>query len=350
MEGTMRAAVFTGEYKEGDRVSPLEIRNVPIPQILRPDHMIGKILVCSICGTDVHMTNVPAGYPATKGTILGHELVAEVVEVGSGVTQFKVGDRFVVNPNEYCGTCHYCKNNLPNECETMEAMGIDVDGGFAEYVRVAEKMAFKVPENLDTNLAAYAEPLACIVNGAAKLRVNPAESVCVIGAGPIGLIFIQLLKAAGAKPIISVEPNAMRRDYALKCGADYVIDPINENTKQRVDEITGGYGVKYSIDVVGNQFPAALDVIGKGGTVLLMGNNARANPPIIQSQIVYKEARILGTWLANASFEQAVNLLASGVLNLEFMITGTYPLEQVNEAIQNLREGKGVEVLVDPRL
>ena len=342
MKETMRAAVFEGEGR-------LTLKEVPVPKIERPDQMIGKIEVCSICGTDVHMTNVPAGYPATPGTILGHELVATVVEVGEGVTQFKAGDRFVVNPNEYCGACYYCKNNLPNECEKIEAMGIDVDGGFAEYVRVAEKMAFKLPETLPTPIAAYAEPLACVINGAQKIRVNPAESVCVIGAGHVGLLFIQLLKAAGAKPIIAVEPNAMRRDYAIKCGADVCVDPMAEDVREVVKELTQ-IGVDYAIDVVGNQMPVTIDVIRKGGTCLLMGNNARANPNIVQSLITYKEAKVLGTWLANASFGQAVKLLDSGLLNLEFMITHTLPLEEIHEAIDLLRRGEGVEVLVDPNL
>lgn len=342
MKETMRAAVFEGEGR-------LVLKEVPVPKIERPDQMIGKIEVCSICGTDIHMTNVPAGYPATPGTILGHELVASVVEVGASVTQFQVGDRFVVNPNEYCGACYYCKNNLPNECEKIEAMGIDVDGGFAEYVRVAEKMAYKLPETLPTPIAAYAEPLACVLNGAAKIRVNPAESVCVVGAGPVGLLFIQLLKAAGAKPIIAVEPNAMRREYALKCGADVCVDPAAEDVREVVSKLTQ-IGVDYAIDVVGNQMPVTLDVIRKGGTCLLMGNNARANPNIVQSLITYKEARVLGTWLANASFGQAVKLLDSGLLHLDFMITHTLPLEEIHEAIDLLRRGEGVEVLVDPNL
>ena len=126
----MRAAVFEGEGK-------LVLKDVKKPVIERADQIIGEIEVCSICGTDVHMTNVPPGYPATPGTILGHELVAKVVEVGEGVTAFKEGDRFVVNPNEYCGSCVYCRKNLPNECQNIQAMGIDVDGGFAEYVRVS---------------------------------------------------------------------------------------------------------------------------------------------------------------------------------------------------------------------
>lgn len=194
-----------------------------------------------------------------------------------------------------------------------------------------------------------AEPLACVINGAQKIRVNPAESVCVIGAGPVGLLFIQLLKAAGAKPIIAVEPNAMRRDYAIKCGADVCVDPMAEDVREVVKELTQ-IGVDYAIDVVGNQMPVTIDVIRKGGTCLLMGNNARANPNIVQSLITYKEAKVLGTWLANASFGQAVKLLDSGLLNLEFMITHTLPLEEIHEAIDLLRRGEGVEVLVDPNL
>lgn len=315
----MRAAVFEGEGK-------LVLKDVKKPVIERADQIIGEIEVCSICGTDVHMTNVPPGYPATPGTILGHELVAKVVEVGEGVTAFKEGDRFVVNPNEYCGSCVYCRKNLPNECQNIQAMGIDVDGGFAEYVRVAEKMAFKIPEDMPAHIAAFAEPLACVIYASRKINVNPGESVAIIGAGPIGMLFIQLMKASGAYPIISVEPNAVRREYALKCGADY------------------------AIDVVGSQMMAAIHAIRKGGAVLLFGNNAAAIPAVIQSQITYKEARVLGTWLANASFDHAIKILASGVLKLDFLVTHTLPLEEIHEAIDILRRGEGVEVLVDPRI
>ncbi|HWR22122.1 MAG TPA: alcohol dehydrogenase catalytic domain-containing protein [Feifaniaceae bacterium] len=338
----MKAAVF-------EREGVLTLKEVERPKILKADDIIGEVSVCSICGTDVHMTNVPAGYPATPGTILGHELVAKVVEAGPNVKGFAVGDRFVVNPNEYCGTCRYCKKNLPNECENVLAMGIDVDGGFAEYVRVSEKMAFKIPESMPDSIAAFAEPLACAINATRKIRVNPSESVVVIGAGPIGMLFIQLMKASGAYPIISVEPNPIRRGYALKCGADYALDPINQDTKAEVLKLTE-IGADYAIDVVGSQMMTAIDVIRKGGSCLLFGNNAKAAPTVTQSQITYKEARVLGTWLANASFDQAVKLLDSGVLNLEFLVTHTLPLTEIHEAIDLLRRGEGVEVLVDPRI
>ena len=338
----MKAAVFEG-------VGVLTLRDVPKPEIQKPDDIIGRIEVCSVCGTDVHMTNVPPGYPATPGTILGHELVATVEQVGSGVRTFRPGDRFVVNPNEYCGTCVYCRRNLPNECEHIQAMGIDVDGGFAEYVRVSEKMAFRIPPDMPREIAAFAEPLACVINASRKLRVQPGESVVVIGAGPIGMLFIQLMKAAGAGPIVSVEPNALRRDYALRCGADYAIDPAAEDTKAAVLRYTD-IGADYAIDVVGSQMMVAVDVIRKGGACLLFGNNAKAAPAVTQSQITYKEARVLGTWLANASFDAAVRLLASDTLHLDFLVTHTLPLREIHEAIDLLRRGEGVEVLVDPNL
>lgn len=338
----MRAAVFEGE-------GVLNLKEVERPAVQKGDDIIGKVELCSICGTDVHMTNVPAGYPATPGTILGHELVATVVEKGDGVQGFEIGDRFVVNPNEYCGICAYCRKNLPNECQNIQAMGIDVDGGFAEFVRVSEKMAFKIPETMSNEIAAFAEPLACVINASRKIRVNPSESVVVIGAGPIGMIWIQLMKAAGAYPIISVEPNPVRRDYAKRCGADYVMDPTGEDTVQRVMEITE-IGADYAVDVVGSQIKTALDVIRKGGACVLFGNNAKASAEIAQSQITYKEARVLGTWLANASFDQAVKMLGSGTLNLEFLVTHTLPLEEIHEAIDLMRRGEGVEVFVNPNL
>ena len=162
-------------------------------------------------------------------------------------------------------------------------------------------------------------------------------------------MFPRAMKAAGAYPIISVEPSTLRRDYAVKCGADFTIDPMTQNTKDEVMKITG-IGADYAIDVVGSQMMVAIDVIRKGGACLLFGNNAKAAPVVTQSQITYKEARVLGTWLANASFDQAVKMLAANTLNLKFLVTHTLPLEQIHEAIDLLRRGEGVEVLVDPSL
>lgn len=338
----MRAAVF-----EGNGV--LKIREVDKPAIQKPDDLIVQIELCSICGTDVHIMSVPPGYIAEPGTILGHELVGKIVEVGEGVRSLKPGDRIVSNPNDYCGVCDYCQKNLPNLCENIIPMGIGADGGFAEYVRVSEKVAHKISDNLPSEIAAFAEPLACLVNGKNKIPVSPGDSVLVMGAGTIGLMFVQMMKACGASPIIVSEPAPLRREFALKCGADYVVDPIAEDLDAFVKSIVR-IGVDYAIDVVGSQIMTGVKSVRKGGTVLLFGFNAHAKPEVPQHQITNREVSVLGTWIANASFPTAVKILESGVLNLKPLITHTLPLEKTAEGIEILRRGEGIEIFIDPRL
>lgn len=342
MSGMMRAAVF-----EGDGV--LKIKNVDKPTIHKPDDLIVEIEVCSICGTDVHIMSVPPGYIADPGTILGHELVGKVVEVGDKVTTLKVGDRVVTNPNDYCGVCVYCQHNLPNLCENIIPMGIGADGGFAEYVCVSEKVAHKISDDLPAEIAAFAEPLACLVNGKNKIPVSPGDSVLVMGAGAIGLLFTQVMKACGAYPVIVSEPAEMRREFAKKCGADFVVNPMEEDVEQFVHEKTG-IGVDYAIDVVGSQIWEGIKSVRKGGTVLLFGFNGKAKPCFEQYHITNREVAVLGTWIANASFPQAVKILESGVLDLKPLITHVLPLDKTEEGIETLRKGEGIEILIDPRI
>lgn len=342
MEGKMRAAVFEGE-------GVLKIKEVDIPQITKPDDVIVEVEACSICGTDVHIMSVPPGYIATPGTILGHELVGKVVETGSGVKNLKVGDRVVSNPNDYCGVCYYCQHNLPNLCENIIAMGIEADGGFAEYVRLSEKVAHKIADDLPAEIASFAEPLACLMNGKNKIPVNPGDSVLVMGAGTIGLLFVQIMKAAGAFPIIVSEPKALRRDFALKSGADFVVDPLTDDLEQFVLDKTG-IGVDYAIDVVGSQIWEGIKAVRKGGTVLLFGFDGKAKPCFELYHVTNKEVSVLGTWLANASFPQAVKILESGMLNLEQLITHKLPLEETEEGIAILRRGEGIEMLIYPNM
>lgn len=338
----MKAAVF-------ESIGVLKIKEVDVPKIQKGDDIICKVEVCSICGTDVHIMAVPPGYIAEPGTILGHELVAEVVETGESVKTLKKGDRIVVNPNDYCGVCRYCRMNLPNQCESIIPMGIGADGGFAEYVRMSEKVAHKIPADMKAEIAAYAEPLACAVNGINKLRANPGESAVVIGGGPIGLLFVQLLKQSGVGPLIVSEPSENRREFAKKCGADYVVDPAKQDLAEFVLEKTG-LGADMCIEVVGSQLPAAVDAVRKGGKVLLFGVNAKAFPEVQQRLITIKEISVLGTWLANATFPRAVEILAGGKLTLDFMVTHVLPLEKTLEGIELLKTGEGVEILIDMRL
>ena len=340
MKEKMRAAVFKGE-------GILRIEEVDVPKIQNPDDIIVKVELCSICGTDVHIMSVPPGYVATPDTILGHELVGEIAAAGDGVKTLKVGDRVVSNPNDYCGVCQYCKMNLPNFCENLKPMGIGVDGGFAEYVKITEKVAYKIADDLPAEIAAFAEPLACFMNGRQKLNIKPGDSVLICGAGAIGIMAVQIMKNSGAYPIIVSEPSESRRKVAKETGADIVVDPFNENLNGIVMDATG-IGVDFSLDMVGSQMGTCLENTRKSGTVLLFGLNSKAEMSLHQVDITTREIFVLGTWLANATFPVAVKILESGALNLKPLITHTMPLDKVFEGIELLGKGEGIEILIDP--
>ena len=340
MKDRMRAAVFEGE-------GVLKIKEVDVPKIKRGDEIIVKIELCSICGTDVRIMAVPPGYVAKPNTILGHELCGTVVEVGADVKTIKVGDRVVCNPNDYCGVCKYCKANLPNFCENIIAMGIEADGGFAEYVKITERVAHKISGKLPAEYAAFAEPLACLLNGKNKIPVSPGDSALVCGAGSIGLMFLQIVKASGACPVIVLEPSAFRRDVAKQCGADIVVDPFNDDLEEIVKAHTG-IGVDYALDVRGSQLPECFKNVRKGGTILLFGLNSKAEFNLHQIDITMREVKVLGTWLANATFPTAVKILESGKLNLKPLITHVLPLGELLQGIELLKKGEGIEILIDP--
>ena len=180
-----------------------------------------------------------------------------------------------------------------------------------------------------------------------KLNIQPGESVCVIGGGPIGLIFVQILHAAGASPIIVSEPDKFRREVAKKCGADITIDPLQEDISTIVNSKTAS-GVDAVIEVVGSQLPTAIEVVRKGGRILLFGFNTKAEPAVTQHKIILKEITIIGSWIAKNTFPAAINILEKKILNLEMLITHELALENILQGIEALKTGKGIEIIIKP--
>lgn len=335
----MIAAVFESEGN-------LVLKEVDVPRVGRPDQVLLQVEAVSICGTDVHITAVPPGYIATPNTILGHEFVGTVVELGANVHHLQLGDRVVVNPNDYCGVCAYCRKNMPNECEHIEALGIDYDGAFAKYCRVSGKVAYKISKDVPVDVAACAEPLACAVNGLKKVHVIPGDTVAVIGGGPIGLMLAMLLRASGAGTIYLLEVAPYRIEFAKKLGFE-VINPVEQNAKEIIDAATG-IGADIVYDVTGSQIKTAVDLVRKGGSVVLFGVNKRARAEIAQSEITTKEIAVLGTWLANATFPEAVRILEKKMIDVEALITDVIPLSDLKAGIEKLAKGQAVKVNVKP--
>lgn len=336
----MKAAVFV---KEG----LLELKEVPEPQITRDDQVVIEVLACSICGTDVHITRTPPGYTATPNTILGHEFCGRIVKKGPQVQHLEIGDTVVVNPNNYCGNCYYCRENLPNLCEHIEALGIDYDGAFAKYCCVSGQVAYRISPDVPAGVAACAEPLACAVNGLNKVNIRPADSVVIIGAGPIGLMLAMLAQKSGANRLYILETAPYRVEFARKLGLGRVINPKEEDAGAILLADTT-VGADFAFDVTGSQIVSAVTLVRKGGSVVLFGVNKASVSSVAQCEITTKEIAVLGTWLANATFPQAVRMLENNAIDMAQVITDTILLDDIHKGLDKLRSGQAEKIIVVP--
>ncbi|MGN0994044.1 MAG: zinc-binding dehydrogenase [Butyricicoccus sp.] len=320
----------------------------PIPQIKDPNDLLIHVEAASICGSDVHIFANPPGIEAVKGTTIGHELVGRVEKIGEGVTDFKPGDRLVLDNNIPCGHCYFCKTGHPNMCTNMRTIGVDEDGAFGEYAIVPERMCTKLPESLTTRKAILAEPLNCVMGAVDKIRLLPGENVLIMGAGPIGLLFTKLLARNGAGKIFVAEVSPYRAEFAGKCGAARVIDPSTENLTQVLLEETDGLGVDVAVDAVGTLLPGCIDAVRCNGRILLFGNNSSRTETICQADITRKELTILGSYVGPRTMPATVKLLASGILDLDDLLTHEYSLLDFGEALDAMRQGKAIKVMITP--
>jgi threonine dehydrogenase-like Zn-dependent dehydrogenase len=214
---TMPAAVFAD-------IGKLELVERPVPRLRRPGDVLLDVQSSGICGTDLHILSTPPGFEATPGTVLGHEFVGVVREAGPDVMSLAPGDRVVVAPNVSCGQCSSCRRGLRNHCENFTTHGVFIDGGLAPHVVIPASQCFPIGHHVPNHIAALAEPLSTVVNGAKLAQVFPGETVAVLGGGPIGQLYTALLKLAGCQ-VITVEPTEERRQLATTMGADRVVDP-----------------------------------------------------------------------------------------------------------------------------
>lgn len=337
----MPAAVFEAEGR-------LSIAERPIPRITRPDDVLIQVEACGICGTDVHILETPPGHPATPGTILGHEFVGLISDAGDEATGVELGDRVAVAPNLRCGACAWCKRGQPNHCENFTTLGIFRDGGLAPFAVAPASACHRISRHLPRGIAALVEPVSCVENGVEQAGLLPGERVAIFGAGPVGLIFLSLLRAAGAGRAVVVEPSEIRRDAAKRIGADVCLDPGLEGpVAERIAEALGGTGADVVVDAVGSQVGAAISSAAKGGRVLLFGMDANASSQIRQFDVTRNELTVFGTYVGANTFPRAIQALESGVVDLAPMVTDRVPLDGLPGAMDRVRDGRAVKVVVD---
>lgn len=307
----MEALVLTG-------IKSLKLKEIAQPEI-KPNEVKIHTAFAGICGTDHALyAGLPGSAPAVPPIVLGHENSGVVVEVGSEVTNVKVGDRVAVDPNIYCGQCKYCRTGRPELCEHLSAIGVTRDGGFEDYFTAPASVVYPIPDNVSLKAAALVEPISCAVHGIQLLKVSPYQKALVIGDGFMGQIFVQLLQAYGIHEVdiagIVDEKLAMAKD---KFGAKRT---FNTMAGDKIPD--GEYDIV--IEAVGSPKTqeAAIEAAARGGQVLMFGvGGPDATFEMNTYEIFQKQLTIQGSFINPNAFEDSLALLASGKLDVEPLIS-----------------------------
>jgi len=340
----LKAAVFYGKDN-------IKVQERPKPKNEERDVLI-NVAAAGVCGTDIHIYKGEWKVPTPL--ILGHEFSGTIEEIGGKVTKIQIGDRVVAEPNIICGECKYCLIGERNYfCEKLEAIGVTRDGAFAEYVSVPEKNVYILPDNISLNEAALIEALACCIRGIENVQIKTGDAVAIVGAGPIGLILLQLAKISGASLVIQIDMIENRLELAKKLGADYTINIKERDSVDVVMAVTDGYGVDVSIEAVGNPqaIEQAFKLVRRGGRLNIFGVSPQDAVWNLKPFELYdKELTITSSYRSPFTFERAIKLVASGRIKLKPLITHQYNLNEIKTALyiaEKKVEG-AIKVLIQP--
>jgi L-iditol 2-dehydrogenase len=336
----------------------LRVETVATPDI-GPGEMLLKVSAASICGTDLRILHGDhRKYPAGTIRIPGHEVAGTIAGIGEGVQGWTTGQKVFVAPNMGCGHCPQCISGNNNRCANYHAIGITIDGGFAEYMRIPAKAlaqgdVLPIREEVEEAVAALTEPFACVLRGQRHLNIQAGDVVLVMGAGPIGIMHAKLARLQGAGCVIVSEPNPERLAEAEHLGADCVVNPAQEELAKAVDAYSRGRGA----DVVIVAAPAhaaqeaALQVAAIGGRISFFGGLPKDRPKIqFDSNLVhYKELLVSGTTACStADCAQAAEILNSGRIDLSALVTHRFPLREGAAAFEAAESGRALKVVLEP--
>lgn len=316
----------------------IKIAEVPTPVISAPDEVLIKVICGGICGSDIGIykgTNSLATYPR----IIGHEFGGEIVEVGAGVKNVKVGDVVAVDPVRSCGHCYACTHDRHNVCNTVEVTGVHRDGGFAEYVVAPEADVYKVDTTkVPEDLICMVEPYSIGMQVNYRADIHKGDKVLVMGSGPIGIAIMQVAKSRGAK-VMMTDLVDKRLARAIDMGADRTVNVLKEDLKQAVMEFTDGEGMPVIADSVCSvqSLPQALELASAAGRVVTLG---LINKPseIAQVDFTKKEVTVVGSRLNNYRFPEVIKGFESGALTPEKMRSKSFHYTEVQDALKLVME------------
>lgn len=344
IDKTMQAAVLLDE-------GVIEIQEVPVPTP-GPGEILVKVQAATTCGTDVKIYH--RGHPKFPPPfIFGHEFGGDIVALGEGITKFSPGMRVTANVFGECGDCFYCNHGQGNLCSNLEYNF----GSFAEYhiipASIVRENTFVIPNHILYEEAAVVEPLVCVVHASNLIKIQPGEQVAVIGAGgPISLLFIQLIRLAGASNIIAIGHSDIRLAAAKELGADVVINSKIQNAQVMVQKATNGLGPDVVIECAGkiSTWESAVEMVRRGGRVLWFGGLPKGSEVRINAvKVHYGEVTLLNSHGGTAKdAETAFDLITSGKVRSRPLISREMGLPQVEEAIQAMIRGEVIKVAIKP--
>lgn len=326
----MKAAVLEAVHK-------VVIRDdVPEPTI-GPKDVLVRAKACGICGTDVHI--VDGDFFPTFPLIPGHELAGEIVRVGEEVSDLAPGDKVMVDPTVTCEECHFCMINRQNHCLDWNAVGVTRDGGFAEYVRVPAKNCYRF-SNVSFGEAAFCEPLACVVFGQDRARIDLGSEVLVIGAGPIGQLHVQASRANGAASITVIDKVESKLALAKQSGAHNLV--IADNGAGDKLRKIARYGFDVVIDCTGvaSVLGASLQYVKSGGKYLVFGVcGPHDMVPVSPFEIYRRDLEIIGSFAIRRSYDRAFKLMENKVIDVRPLIHEAMPVEDLARGLELMRTG-----------
>ncbi len=343
----MRALLLT-EYKH------FEVTDMPQPDV-GPDDVLVRVRACGICGSDIH------GFDGSSGRripplVMGHEAAGTVAAVGANVDGFGEGDRVTFDSMISCGRCAYCDRGQYNLCDNRQVLGVSCGdyrrhGAFAEFVVVPQRIVYPLPEALSFEHAAMVEPVSVALHAANLARVSLGESAVVVGSGMIGLLVIQCLRLAGCGQIIAVDLSDDRLALAEQLGADVGINAAGTDVDAAIEAKLRGDGADVAVEAVGNTVAVrtAITAVRKGGRVVLVGNLSPQIEFDLQS-VVTREISVLGSCASSGEYDVCIDLLASGKIDADPLITARSSLDEAAGWFDRLygQESGLMKVIVQP--
>lgn len=343
----MKALVLT-EYNR------FEIQEQPVPEI-GPDEVLLKVAACGICGSDVHGMDGSSGRRLPP-IIMGHEAAGEIVRRGANVTAWSEGDRVTFDSIISCGRCWFCRHGQTNLCAERRVPGVSCNefrsqGAFAEFVALPQRILYRLPDALSFRRAAMVEPLAIAMHAVSQVGVTLGDATLVVGAGVIGLMAVQVLRAAGCGLIIAADLDQRRLDMACKLGADLGLRSDQVDVRAEVMRRTENRGADVAVEAVGigPTVQLAANCLRRGGRLSLVGILApRVELPM--QDIVTRELKLAGSYCSSGEYPACLDLMARGTIQVDPLISAVAPLSEGAHWFQRLHAGNEglMKVILEP--